>query len=60
VYRPVYLDGLQTNGTKMRLYSETSGDGVVEFEIGNVPGPKTVADSWARFYGVDYIPQGRV
>jgi galactokinase len=46
------------NGTsKMRLYSENfPGDGVVEFEIGNVPGPKSVADSWARFpYGVDYI-----
>jgi galactokinase len=46
------------NGTsKMRLYSENfPGDGVVEFEIGNVPGPKTVADSWSRFpYGVDYI-----
>jgi galactokinase len=46
------------NGTsKMRLYSENfSGDGVVEFEIGNVPAPKSVADSWARFpYGVDYI-----
>lgn len=46
------------NGTsKMRLYSENfPGDGVVEFEIGNVPPPKSVADSWARFpYGVDYI-----
>lgn len=46
------------NGTStMRLYSENfRGDGVVEFEIGNVPPPKTVADSWARFpYGVDYI-----
>jgi galactokinase len=48
------------NGTsKMRLYSENfPGDGVVEFELGNVPGPKSleVADTWARFpYGVDYI-----
>jgi galactokinase len=46
------------NGTsKMRLYSENfPGDGIVEFEIGNVPAPKSVADSWARFpYGVDYI-----
>jgi len=46
------------NGTsKMRLYSENfPGDGVVEFELGNVPASKTVADSWARFpYGVDYI-----
>jgi galactokinase len=48
------------NGTsKMRLYSENfPGDGVVEFELGNVPGPKSpeAADTWARFpYGVDYI-----
>jgi galactokinase len=46
------------NGTSMmRLYSENfPSDGVVEFEIGNVPPPKSVADSWARFpYGVDYI-----
>jgi galactokinase len=46
------------NGTsKMRLYSENfPGDGVVEFELGHVPEPRTVADSWARFpYGVDYI-----
>jgi galactokinase len=48
------------NGTsKMRLYSENfPGDGVVEFGLGNVPGPKSpeVADTWARFpYGVDYI-----
>jgi galactokinase len=48
------------NGTsKMRLYSENfPGDGVVEFNLGNVPGPKSAeaADTWARFpYGVDYI-----
>lgn len=48
------------NGTsKMRLYSENfPGDGVVEFGLGNVPGPKSpeAADTWARFpYGVDYI-----
>jgi galactokinase len=46
------------NGTsKMRLYSENfPGDGVVEFELGHVPPPRTVADSWARFpYGVDCI-----
>jgi len=48
------------NGTsKMRLYSENfPGDGVVEFDLGNVPGPKSpeVADTWARFpYGVDYV-----
>lgn len=50
------------NGTKkMRLYSDNfPGDGVVQFELGKVPAPKSakVADTWARFpYGVDYILQ---
>ena len=48
------------NGTnKVRLFSGNfPDDGVVEFELGNVPEPKSVADSWARFpYGVDYILQ---
>ncbi|MHC4635341.1 MAG: galactokinase [Planctomycetota bacterium] len=42
---------------RMRLFSGNfADDGVVEFELGNVPEPKTVADSWGRFpYGVDYI-----
>jgi galactokinase len=43
----------------MRLYSQNfPHDGIVEFELGNVPGPRSpqVADTWARFpYGVDYI-----
>ncbi|MBN1804336.1 MAG: hypothetical protein JW837_03725 [Sedimentisphaerales bacterium] len=48
------------NGTnKMRLFSGNfPDDGVVEFDLGNVPQPKSaeVADTWARFpYGVDYI-----
>ncbi len=33
-------------------------DGVIEFKLGDVPGPKSaaIADTWARFpYGVDYI-----
>lgn len=44
---------------KMRLFSGNfPDDGVVEFEIGKVPKPKSaeVADTWARFpYGVDYV-----
>ncbi|MCE5187132.1 MAG: hypothetical protein LLF76_13510 [Planctomycetaceae bacterium] len=48
------------NGTKkMRLFSGNfANDGVVEFEIGKVPAPKSqeVYETWARFpYGVDYI-----
>lgn len=48
------------NGTKkMRLFSGNfAEDGVIEFEIGKTPAPKSaaVADTWARFpYGVDYI-----
>ena len=48
------------NGTKkMRLFSGNFvTDGVVEFELGSVPAPRSaeVADTWARFpYGVEYI-----
>lgn len=48
------------NGTnKMRLVSGNfPEDGIVEFELGKVPAPKSaeVADTWARFpYGVDYV-----
>lgn len=48
------------NGTAtMRLYSDNfPGDGLVQFDLGKVPAPKSAAvvDSWARFpYGVDYI-----
>lgn len=48
------------NGTnKVRLFSGNfPDDGIVEFELGNVPEPMSVPDSWARFpYGVDYILQ---
>ena len=35
-------------------------DGVIEFEIGNVPEPQTVKDSWARFpYGVEWVLRKR-
>ena len=46
------------NGTrKMRLFSGNfSDDGVIEFEVGDVPEPESVVDSWARFpYGVEYV-----
>jgi galactokinase len=48
------------NGTKkIRLFSANfPEDGVIEFELGNVPEPKSpdIARSWGRFpYGVEYI-----
>ncbi|MHC4061232.1 MAG: galactokinase [Planctomycetota bacterium] len=48
------------NGTNtMRLFSGNfSDDGVIEFNLGDVPKPKSaaIADTWARFpYGVEYI-----
>jgi galactokinase len=50
------------NGTRrVRLLSQNfPGEGVVSFELGAVPPPRTAehADSWARFpLGVDYILQ---
>jgi galactokinase len=51
-YRP-------SEGSSMRLYSGNfPGDGLVEFEIGKIPEPKSpqTADTWARFaYGVDFV-----
>ena len=48
------------NGTKkIRLFSANfPNDGVIEFELGNVPEPKSpdIAQTWGRFaYGVEYI-----
>ena len=48
------------NGTKkIRLFSGNfPDDGVIEFELGNVPKPKAaeIAQTWGRFaYGVEYI-----
>jgi galactokinase len=48
------------NGTnKVRLFSGNFvDDGVIEFELGNVPEPKSagIAQTWGRFpYGVEYI-----
>jgi galactokinase len=45
----------------VKLYSDNfPNDGVIEFELGNTPKPKSpqTANTWARFpYGVDYILQ---
>jgi galactokinase len=48
------------NGTKkVRLFSGNfTDDGVIEFELGSVPEPKSaeIAQTWGRFaYGVEYI-----
>jgi galactokinase len=48
------------NGSKtMRLFSGNfPEDGVIEFNLGKVPEPKSaaIADTWARFpYGVEYV-----
>jgi len=48
------------NGTnRVRIYSENfPEDGIIEFELGNVPEPRAaaIANNWARFpYGVDYV-----
>jgi galactokinase len=52
--------GYKPNSTKkIRLYSANFPDnGVIEFEIGKVPEPKSaaIAETWGRFpYGIDYI-----
>jgi galactokinase len=48
---------------RVRLFSENfPQDGVIEYQIGNVPPPKSsqIANNWARFpYGVDYILRKR-
>ncbi|MFH1371943.1 MAG: hypothetical protein ABII09_11755 [Planctomycetota bacterium] len=45
--------------SRMRLYSGNfPGDGVIEFELGSIPEPKSpqAADTWGRFaYGVDFV-----
>ncbi|MGB7582892.1 MAG: hypothetical protein WBL85_10655 [Sedimentisphaerales bacterium] len=62
-YKPAEGRGLAKGGSaedsSMRLYSGNfPGDGVVEFELGKIPEPKSLqtADTWARFaYGVDFV-----
>jgi len=57
--RFIWLAYKPNDTNKMRLFSGNfDDDGVVEFELGNVPPPQSaeVADTWARFpYGADYI-----
>ncbi|MHC4559370.1 MAG: galactokinase [Planctomycetota bacterium] len=50
----------KANGTKkVRLFSGNfPDDGIIEFELGNVPEPKSagISETWGRFaYGIDYI-----
>ncbi len=44
---------------RMRLFSGNfAEEGIIEFGLGNIPGPKSaaIADTWGRFpFGVDYI-----
>jgi galactokinase len=52
--------GYRASGNnKCRLFSGNfPNDGVIEFELGDVPGPRSaeIADSWARFpYGVNFV-----
>ncbi len=55
--RFIWLAYKPNNTSKVRIFSANfPEDGVVEFELGDVPEPLTVKDSWARFpYGVSYI-----
>jgi len=55
--RFIWMGYAPTLSSKCRFFSGNfPNDGVVEFQIGSVPEPMTVKDSWARFpYGVDYI-----
>ena len=57
--RFIWLAYKPNSTKKVRLYSANfPDDGVIEFEIGKVPEPKTavIAETWGRFpYGIDYI-----
>ena len=59
--RFIWMAYKPSGNKKCRLFSGNfPDDGVIEFELGNVPKPKSpqIADTWARFpYGVDYILQ---
>ena len=53
--RFIWMAYAPSKDNKCRIFSGNfPNDGVVEFQIGNVPEPTTVKDSWARFpFGVD-------
>lgn len=57
--RFIWMAYKTTSSKKVRLFSANyPEDGIVEFNLGNVPPPKSggIAGTWARFpYGVDYI-----
>ncbi len=57
--RFIWLAYKPNNSNKVRLFSGNfPNDGVIEFELGNVPEPKSaeIAQTWGRFaYGVEYI-----
>ncbi|HUT30522.1 MAG TPA: hypothetical protein VMX13_12080 [Sedimentisphaerales bacterium] len=59
--RFIWLAYRANGANKMRLFSGNfPRDGVIEFNLGDVPQPKSaaIADTWARFpYGVEYILQ---
>lgn len=42
---------------RVRLFSDNfPGDGIIDFKLGEVPPPRSVPDSWARFpFGVDFV-----
>lgn len=57
--RFIWMGYKASGNNKCRLFSDNfPNDGVVEFELGDIPKPKSseIADTWARFpYGVDFI-----
>jgi galactokinase len=57
--RFIWLAYKPNGAKKVRLFSANfPDDGLIEFEIGKVPEPKSaaIAETWARFpYGTDYI-----
>jgi galactokinase len=57
--RFIWMAYRTAENSRMRLYSGNfSDDGIIEFELGDIPEPKSqqAADTWGRFaYGVDFI-----
>ncbi len=55
--RFIWLGYKPNNTSRVRIFSTNfPDDGIVEFNLGNVPKPLSIKDSWARFpYGASYI-----
>jgi len=57
--RFIWMAYKPAENSRMRLYSGNfPDDGVIEFELGSIPEPKSpqAADTWGRFaYGVDFV-----